>query len=300
MRQRHTLRISSIEKGKSNLDAQTERQFIEGMDLDQQIKNHKKLMVQAGRQLGPIWEWLASIRGLKEGGLTAQLLAQIDDIGKFGTISKLWRVTGQGVYDYWATPSGKIVAPAAGYKTRKARTGEWVLDGTICEPGRGKKAKVNQVVRERVVPVPKPGWVKVRHIDLRLEDWNSPYNARLKSICYLIADQFIKQQTPGYVDIYYAEKERQRRLHPEKIKDNGKWKFNDGHLHHRAMRKTIKIFLQHLWLKWREFEGLPISEPYVQAIMGHTNIIQPGGDYGHRTRHANGANWAGCVASGDG
>jgi hypothetical protein len=35
----------------------------------------------------------------------------------------------------------------------------------------------------------------------------------------------------------------------------------------------VKIFLQHLWVTWRQLEGLPISEPYVQAIMGHANII---------------------------
>jgi len=36
-----------------------------------------------------------------------------------------------------------------------------------------------------------------------------------------------------------------------------------------------KIFLAHLWVKWREFEGLPVSQPYVQAILGHTHIIEP-------------------------
>jgi len=104
----------------------------------------------------------------------------------------------------------------------------------------------------------------------------SHFNRRLKSTCFLVADQFIRQQTPGYIEIYYAEKERQHRLHPEPVENgNGKKIYTDAHLHNRAWRKMVKIFLQHLWLTWRQSEGLPVSEPYVQAIMGHTNIVKP-------------------------
>ena len=213
MRKRHTLRISSIEKGKSNLDAQFEQDMLDHMSLDTAIAMTKKIMIGYGKKLGPVWDWLTGIKGLAAGGLAAQLLAQFDDVSKFDTVSKFWRFSG------WA-----------------------VIDGQIDRCKKGEK---------------------------------SPYNRRLKSICWLIVEQFIKQQTPIYVDIYYAEKERQRRDHPESIKENGKWKFNDGHLHHRAMRKTAKIFLQHLWAKWREAEGLPVSKPYVEAILGHTNISRP-------------------------
>lgn len=215
MRKRHMLRISSIEKGKSNLDAQIEREMMEQMNLEAMLKLAKKTMIGYGQAVGPVWDWLTGIRGLGEGGLAAQLLAQIDDIGKFETISKLWRFAG------WA-----------------------VIDGKIDRCAKGEKAH---------------------------------YNRRLKSIAWQCVDQFIKQQTPGYVELYYEEKARQRRLYPEKIKVNGKWKYNDGHLHYRAMRKVVKIFLQHLWVVWREAEGLPVSEPYVQALMGHTNIVPPVG-----------------------
>lgn len=102
-----------------------------------------------------------------------------------------------------------------------------------------------------------------------------PYNKRLKSTCWLCVDQFIKQQTPVYVELYYAEKERQRRLHPEKIKVNGKWKYNDGHLHNMAIRKVAKVFLQHVWLVWRESEGLPTGKPWVHEHGGHTHYILP-------------------------
>jgi len=212
MRKRHLLRISSIEKGKSNLNADLERQMLDHIEIDAHIKFAKKQMTDYGKTVGPVWDWITSIRGLKEGGLAAQLLAQIDDISKAPTVSSLWRFCGQAVID-----------------------------------GKAERNKAGEL---------------------------SHFNRRLKSVCWLISDQFIKQQTPGYVDIYYSEKARLRELYPEKIKgDNGKWKYNDGHLHNMAKRKAVKVFLQHLWLTWRELEELPISLPYSIDILGHSKYI---------------------------
>ncbi len=217
-RKRHTLRLSSIKRGKSNMIDSFE---IDKLEQIQEIYDAAfKGMVEQGKSLGPIWDWMTAIKGIGP-SLAAQLLAQIDYPAPFpgsypdhcGTVSKLWAFAG------WAVNNGEI---------QRCREGE-----------------------------------------------TSPYNRKLKSVCWLCVEQFIKHQTPLYVDLYYAEKERQRRLHPEKIKVNGKWKYNDGHLHNRAIRKTAKIFLQHLWVTWRKMEGLPVSEPYVQAIMHHTNIIEP-------------------------
>ena len=48
-----------------------------------------------------------------------------------------------------------------------------------------------------------------------------------------------------------------------------------GHLDARARRKTVKLFLSHIWTKWRELEGLPITDPYPMTEMGgkHTGLI---------------------------
>jgi len=229
MRKRHNLRISSIEAGKSNMDAQTERDFLSVMQLDLIIEGGKfsdgtrfiganKQMIFWGEdEAGPIWEWVTSIKGLASGSLAAQLLAQIDNIGKFATISKLWRFAGYAV-----------------------------IDGHREHGTQGEKSHVNKL---------------------------------LSAICWNIADEFVKQQTPIYVDIYYEEKSRLKELHPEPIPapKGSLWKenFTDSHIHRMAMRKAVKIFLANLWLKWREFEGLPVSAPYAAAILGHTNIIYP-------------------------
>lgn len=50
-----------------------------------------------------------------------------------------------------------------------------------------------------------------------------------------------------------------------------------AHRHSRAFRKVEKIFLQHLWLKWRTLEGATISAPWVFGPGGHDphHYIQP-------------------------
>jgi len=202
IRKRHLLRISSIERGKSNMDAQFERDTMAYLAIDAMVENLKKGMIAHGKQV-PIWEWVTSIRGLGQGGLAAQLLAQIDDIDNCPTVAALWRFAGFAV-----------------------------IEGKAEKNSKGEKSR---------------------------------FNRRLKGICFNIADSFIKQQTPVYVDTYYAEKERQRVLHPDILcRECGcKWEecqskkkhvriFTDAHIHNRAWRKMIKQFLCDLWIEWKK------------------------------------------------
>lgn len=208
-RAKHITRIKHAEAGRSNLDPQLERDFMADKNLDLAIELVEKKMHNFGAAIGPVWGAVNSIRGIGP-GLAAQLLALIDDIESFDTISKLWRYAGLAVID------GKAEAKSSTHFVR-----------------------------------------------------------RLKGLMWNISKQFVMQQTPGYVDIYYAEKERQRRLHPEPIQINGKWRYNDAHIDRRARRKIEKIFLQHLWLVWRASEGLPVTDPYVHDILGHNHIVTP-------------------------
>lgn len=226
LRKRHLLRISAAERGVSQLDPSFEQDMIAALGLSIQIEPRNKIerdlsvkttMIEFGIAVGPIWEWLLSRRGIGE-GLAAQLLAQIDDISNFETVSKLWRFAGFAVFD------GKA--------------------------------------------------------ESKITDEKRHYNGRLKGICFNIADQFIRQQTPHYVDIYYAEKRKQRELHPVPFcldcnesaevyqkkakgelvqatrcpKRNSKHtiKWSDAHVHNMAWRKMIKEFLKDLWVKWNE------------------------------------------------
>lgn len=89
-------------------------------------------------------------------------------------------------------------------------------------------------------------------------------NPYLKKELYVLADNFIKQRTPIYRDIYDEEKEKQM--------NNGS-ELSKGHAHNRAIRKMNKIFLIHYWLADREVNELLTSKPYVEAHLGHNHII---------------------------
>ncbi len=233
MRKRHTLRLCSAERGKSNFDGQFEADVMEQMRLDTLIDIASKTMASYGRAAGPIWDWLTSIRGIGD-HTAAKLIALIDDPAKFDTVSKLWRFSGYGL-----------------------------KDGAIDRPVKGAVL---------------------------------PYNRRLKSELFLVAESFVKQQTPLYVSIYYEEKERQRRDHPvpicskcgaEAVQRGQSWvcpkcrasgrsiDFTPQHIDYRAKRKVCKVFLQHLWVVWREAEGLPVTMPYAQDILGHSHYVAP-------------------------
>lgn len=58
-------------------------------------------------------------------------------------------------------------------------------------------------------------------------------------------------------------------------KDEIKVSMTNAHIYARAKRKTVKLFLAHLWQVWREIEGLPVTKPYANTILGHENFIKP-------------------------
>ena len=41
-----------------------------------------------------------------------------------------------------------------------------------------------------------------------------------------------------------------------------------GRIHTASTRYMVKMFLQELWVKWRELEGLPVTLPYAEAKLG--------------------------------
>jgi len=40
----------------------------------------------------------------------------------------------------------------------------------------------------------------------------------------------------------------------------------------RAKRRAVKLFMSHLWEVWRELDGLPVTEPYPSAVLGHSDV----------------------------
>lgn len=115
------------------------------------------------------------------------------------------------------------------------------------------------------------------------------YNKTLKSMCWRLGKSLIRGKG-AYYDYYREQKARLvRRVADEGGSvvpslqlplEHGKHVEKDGfvglgHVDAMAMRKMLKLFLSHLWMKWREAEGLPITMPYIHAIKGHTDYRGP-------------------------
>lgn len=116
------------------------------------------------------------------------------------------------------------------------------------------------------------------------------YNKRLKTMCWRLGKSLIRAAGP----YYHFYKEQKKKI-TEKLKGDGikiipsaklpkdkrgkKYEppgtMSVGHVDFMATRKMIKLFLSHLWIKWREAEGLKVTMPYAHDIMGHTDYVDP-------------------------
>lgn len=97
------------------------------------------------------------------------------------------------------------------------------------------------------------------------------YCAPLKTTMYLVAGSFLKAKSP-YEQLYRNARERYAARELAKPKAE---QWPDGRQHLTAIRVMNKVFLQHLWLTWRQALDLPTRSLYVEERLGHTTIIDP-------------------------
>lgn len=89
------------------------------------------------------------------------------------------------------------------------------------------------------------------------------FNPFLKTkLMGVLAASFLRTGNARYVEIYHNYRNRidNHPAHVAKTK---------GHRHQMALRYTVKIFLQDLYLTWRAFEHLPVTAPYQEDKLGH-------------------------------
>ena len=135
--------------------------------------------------------------------------------------------------------------------------------------------------------------------DKRIRGEKLPYNNRLKTLCWKMGESFVKfsgkeNATYGrlYVEFKAEELKRNesgfyaavaaRELASKKFRSDTatrkrleEGKLSDAHLHARAKRRAVKLFLSHYWIKGRQGRGLPIRDPYPIRILGHDGMIEP-------------------------
>ena len=159
-------------------------------------------------------------------------------------------------------------------KTEKETQGKLINVLTCVDCGRVAKDGVlkHKVVR-RDFPTVSKWWAYMgRHtvdgvMPKRKKGTQANWSTPGRTLGFLIGEQFNRQGDDNpYKRILLQHKEKHARRHPE---------WSKGHVHNAAKNEAVKIFLAHFWHVSRVLEGLPVSEPYAGAIMGHTNIIKP-------------------------
>ena len=133
------------------------------------------------------------------------------------------------------------------------------------------------------------------------QKWNKgekrPWNASLKTLCWKIGESFVK--VSGREDAYYAQIYKQRKELETARNEAGLFasqaaegaarvgktteayghyitgKLPPGHIHARAKRYAVKLFLSHLHeVMYRDVYGTPPPLPYPIAMQNHAHKIE--------------------------
>ncbi len=129
-----------------------------------------------------------------------------------------------------------------------------------------------------------------------------PWNGRLKTLCWKMGESFVK--VSGADDAFYGQLYKTRKaleetrnasgefadqaaqiLREKKFRGDTKAKacYEQGilppaHVHARAKRYAVKMFLSHLFMVWFKLHrGTEPPQPYPIAHMGHVDVILPPG-----------------------
>ncbi len=127
-----------------------------------------------------------------------------------------------------------------------------------------------------------------------------PWNADLKCLCWKLGESFVKvsgREGDFYGKLYLQRKQQEiaandagkfadqarRKLERFKIgtstdayKAYAEGKLPPAHIHARAKRWAVKIFLSHYHhVAWTLATGTPPAKPFVISILGHADFIAP-------------------------
>ncbi|HEY3175664.1 MAG TPA: transposase [Candidatus Polarisedimenticolia bacterium] len=172
--------------------------------------------------------WLLSIRGIGP-TLAGVLVSEIQDPGRFDTVSKLW-----------------------------AYSGLHVIDGRGVRRERGKKSNWNAFLKAKLIEVLGKSFLKCGnekygklYADMKTRLSNRP--------CWKSAEEHNtkKVQAEG--------EEPGPNTKGETPLPNG---CTMGHVEIRARRYMVKMFLADLWGEWRKIRGLSIRPSYAEEYLG--------------------------------
>jgi hypothetical protein len=226
----------------------------------------------------PIHKWIIEQKGLSY-DLAGQLIGLIEPISRFKTVTDLYAYSGMGVMDV-CQKCGKRYYAIEYRANRGIHIAKRLMEQYEKKRVKDGDTSFNKKAMEMLCQCPHPEIKTVAQ--RRLKGTLSDYNDELKSLCYKLGDQFIKQGEI-YRELYDKAKEtymvRDDLIKEMESKKGKKTKFGEtkgtAHINNMARRFAVKIFLEHLWRVWRESEGLEAPMPYPISILGHADYIPP-------------------------
>lgn len=238
--------------------------------------------------------WAQTICGIGP-VLSAGFLAHLD-IEQAPTVGHFWRFAGQDSSNQWL---GKDKAAALVKETlngAKTVTTDHVAQIAVATNRKAERVRAWDAGQRKLVT----DMDAMTPASLAAGLARRPWNARLKVLCWLAGESFVKVSNNPQ-DIYghiYAERKaeeqerNERREYAEQAariltekrigKDTEAYKhYSEGrlppaHIHARAKRKAVKIFLAHLHhVMYESHFGKPPPFPYVISHLGHAHYLQP-------------------------
>ena len=283
-------RISAL--GKQGEAASMFSFVLNGVQITE--KNIQGLLAVAsgGRQIG---QWAESIRGIGP-VISAGLLAHID-IAKAPTVGHIWRFAGLDPTLDWLgkEKSAKLLRELTGGISGSVSDEQFAQIAT--EANRKADTLMEQVQRF-ADSTGKGDYLSKDNIIKTLS--KRPYNADLKLICWKAGESFVKvcnHEADVYGHVYAS-----RKMWETQNNESGKYaeqaaaklervgrstdayksyvlgKLPPAHLHARAKRYAVKLFLSHWHHVAYELEyGTPPPKPYIldRPNSGHTDFIAP-------------------------
>jgi len=228
----------------------------------------------------PIYtEWLKYVKGVGP-ALAGQIIGLLytEDgrgIERFSNVSKLWKYCALDVVD------GRAPRPEKGrhYGRKKKLKGVlWKIAVQMLKAGR--------LAEKRGKPIPK-GYQYYLEFKRKEEAKNKPFRLPVdeaagkelaEDIGSIRAGTLIKKRgtrTVGRTSVTITRLKRELRKVGRPEDDMILVRLAPSHIHNRALRKLMKLFLALLWEKWRTLEGLPVRPPYAKAILGHDDLLSP-------------------------
>lgn len=265
-------------------------------DQTESLENQIKRALDAWTDANPVGQWAKSITGIGP-VISAGLLANID-IEKAPTVGHIWRFAGLDPTQKWL---GRVAAKAYCTELRDAGT---ELDAAVTAVSQRVGMRSDSVIRlattsKKVAEGEEAKPQKLTWDSLAAASARCPYNAGLKVLCWKIGESFVKvcnHEQDVYGKVYVSRKEEESRRNEagelkheaeralsqkkyskstEAYKAYSVGKLPPAHIHARAKRYAVKLFLSHYHdVAYRHRYGVAPPLPYPIAHLNHAHKIE--------------------------